>query len=91
MTNEDPYITWAMAAVCPDGRLYVITHTDTGEMGISGWKGTLNGVLRLEPDGTLKLMAGGFSADAFAVACDAQTGDLIFTSIEAIYRVKRGE
>ncbi len=87
LTNEDPYVTWAMGTVCPDNSLYVITHMDVKKMLISNIKGTLNGVLRLEIDGNLDFIAGGFSVDAFAIHCEKQTGDLVFTAIDAIYRL----
>ncbi len=87
LSTDNPYITWAMGAVCPDNSLYIITHLDAQKMGVRNWKGELNGILRLNSDGTLKTMAGGFSNDAFAVACDRQTGDLIFTTIDAIFRL----
>jgi hypothetical protein len=90
LTNDDPFITWAMGAACPDGTIYTVTHMDVQTLGIQGI-GTLNAVLRVEPNGDLTTIAGGFPVDAFTVLCEPKTGDLLFTTIEAIFRLSKGE
>jgi sugar lactone lactonase YvrE len=90
LTNDDPFITWAMGAVCPDGTIYTVTHMDVQLLGIQGI-GSLNAVLRVEPNSELTTIAGGFPVDAFAVLCEQETGDLLFTTIEAIFRFYKTE
>ncbi len=89
LSSDDPDVSLAMGAVCPDNKLYVITHLDAQALGVPNYRGNLNGVLRIEPDGTLEIVAGGFSVDPFIAACDQKSGDLIFTAQEAVYRLYR--
>jgi len=83
LTQSDPAITLATLTICTDGRIYTVESLDGDQVGRE--HSTFNAVRRLEPDGSLTLLAFDLSIDGSAVGCDPLMGRILLTSSAGIF------
>jgi len=85
LTQSDPGITLSTLTACADGRVYTVESLDASNLPAN--HSSYNAVRRLESDGTLTLIGFDFAFDGTAADCDAQTGQIVFTSGAGVFAV----
>ena len=91
MSTEDPGIYWALPVVCPDGIVYSIASVDGTTISPDRTEPCFNALLRLEDDGTMRLIGYELSLDTKVAICDRSTGDIVATQHYGVLRVTRSE
>jgi hypothetical protein len=91
MSTEDPGIFWALPVACPDGSVYSVAAVDAKTISPDRTEPDFGALLRLEDDGTLRLIGHSLSFDLTAAICDPSTGDIIASHYYGVLRVIHSE